>query len=174
MYIYFYSVTNQFFKLNLFKYENLNSYCSFIFDFIFFNSSKNIDSSANPLKKKLYSSSKKTKTYLNKGLLHGDILVYDKAGNLIERHGYFKGNRHGDWIFWNEEGQVTAVLRYHKGVKHGKWELYHSNGSLKSLMHYYEGSKTGIWKNFDTQEELLAEKNYDLPETSTVFSINKQ
>lgn len=150
---------------------------SVLFLYSFFTSAQSITTSNN-VKNGKYTivdenNNSKELNYVN-GQLHGDVLVYNEEGTLIEKHQYLNGKRHGEWTYWNGKGQKMAVLHYDKGVKHGKWEIFFDGGITKALMYYHEGSKTGTWKNFNKEQVLLAEKDYGLPEPSTALLIDRQ
>lgn len=63
-------------------------------------------------------------------LLHGDYVVRNEDGKLIEKSVYRKGLIKGREYQWNENGTYSKINRYSKGVLSGKFKVYDDYGNL--------------------------------------------
>ena len=77
----------------------------------------------------------KVMNYYN-GLLHGEFLVFDDKGNLLEKGRYFDGQKDGKWSSWTTGGVKTGEAEFDHGQRDGKWQIWDEQGVLRYVMFY--------------------------------------
>ncbi|MFO7978675.1 MAG: toxin-antitoxin system YwqK family antitoxin [Bacteroidales bacterium] len=102
----------------------------------------------------------KTRIPLSQGQIDGQVEVFFADGGKNEIRSYQDGMMHGEWITWNQAGQKIAEAHYNMGEKEGKWTIWHDNGTLLYDMTYSKGQRTGTWKMYSPEGKLINEKTY--------------
>ena len=68
--------------------------------------------------------------------------------------------RHGVWEFYNENGVKISATYYLHGLKDGYSVVYHPNGATNYVGEYKNDQKIGVWRTYDTEGNLLSEKEF--------------
>lgn len=97
----------------------------------------------------------------NNGVLHGEMLIYNDNGRLIERKNYINGNLHGfSYTYKSSNGVLLSKYRYENGFLHGISEVYHDNGIIANRAYYKRSSLYGLYETFDNLGNLTHRYTY--------------
>ena len=74
--------------------------------------------------------------------------------NKEKKNGYHR-------IINQTTGRLKLVKHYKNGLVHGKIIYYWDNGQVRLTGQYDKMHRIGTWKTFESNGDLLSEKNYD-------------
>lgn len=129
----------------------------------------------------------KASEYLAKnGLLDGRYTTYFADGKVMEELAYKEGMREGTYTSYYDNGQVRETGLYKEDLLEGPWKgfykngqkqfeneynagklkgqakYYYQSGSVKDIINYDdEGNLEGLYQNYDIDEKLAFEYQYD-------------
>ena len=67
-------------------------------------------------------------------------------------------------IINQKTGQLKLVKHYKNGLVHGKIIYYWDNGAIRLTGQYDKMHRIGTWKTYESNGDLICEKNYDRKE----------
>ena len=73
--------------------------------------------------------------------------------NKKKKNGYHR-------IINQKTGRLKLVKHYKNGLVHGKILYYWDNGKVRLTGQYDKMHRIGTWKTYDSNGDLLCEKNY--------------
>ena len=78
--------------------------------------------------------------------------------NKEKKNGYHR-------IINQKTGRLKLVKHYKNGLVHGKIIYYWDNGQVRLTGQYDKMHRIGNWKTYDSNGDLMFEKNYDHKES---------
>jgi antitoxin component YwqK of YwqJK toxin-antitoxin module len=94
------------------------------------------------------------------GEWHGDYIVYNPKGEIIEKKKYVDGQVDGESVFNFSPKLPYSSISYALGLRHGQMKLYHLNGKLMLESSYVYGKKHGEEKEFDKNGKAVFSRMY--------------
>jgi antitoxin component YwqK of YwqJK toxin-antitoxin module len=102
------------------------------------------------------------RTCLNKatGKYEGDLIEYNKNGQITSKGKLAGGEKMGQWVFYHDNGKVKleAEILHDKG--NGLMKRYHSNGNLSTKGELKGGDRTGTFEEYHPNGKLSLKANY--------------
>ena len=74
-------------------------------------------------------------------------------------------------IINQKTGRLKLVKHYKNGLVHGKIMYYWDNGQVRLTGQYDKMRRIGTWKTYESNGDLLCEKNYDSRESSQIDQL---
>lgn len=96
--------------------------------------------------------------HFEKGLLHGQRLLYDAEGRLTENQHWFRGLRNGSWFIHDEAGY--QLYAYKLNITHGDYKAFYPDSTRFIEGYYDEGVKEGVWRFYLPSGTLYKEDTY--------------
>jgi hypothetical protein len=87
-------------------------------------------------------------TTLEAGLRHGEELVYDSLGNLLERRTYVRDTLQGSLFTYFKSGRLSTITEYAQGKKEGAFFSFNRNGNIAQFGLFKGGYQCGVWQNY--------------------------
>lgn len=94
------------------------------------------------------------------GTWHGDYIVYNPKGEIIELKQYDHDRLHGKSQFNFSPKLPYLDIEYNNGLRHGIMKIYHLNGKLFVESTYVHGRKHGEEKEYDQNGKLSYTRTY--------------
>ncbi len=81
---------------------------------------------------------------------HGDFMVYNMNGSLIEKGAFSNDLKVGYWTVFDFNGDKDWYGKYNpEGKKDSLWIQYHREGTVSQIGNYINGNKEGEWLGFN-------------------------
>lgn len=104
----------------------------------------------------------KAKYAFNEGFPEGEVLEYDKKGQLQSKYHIKNGKKHGEeWVYFAGTTQPKLYLNWYEDEIHGLMKTWHPSGSLESQRDYHFNKKNGNALGWYKEGNLMYIEEYE-------------
>jgi len=91
---------------------------------------------------------KKEYTLNSDGKIEGEMLYYDKKGNVSDIINYKNGSKEGEAKGFYANGELRVETNFKNNLQNGISEQYYENGNLESEQQFIDGKSNGVYNSY--------------------------